>query len=62
MLGEPMKRAALFLACYLTVMAGIAGFLVYTHHQEQVYKLETDRAWKGAKLQLMANGVHCDGS
>ena len=47
----------LFLLC-----AAVYGYRAYTSHTDRVYELETDRAWKGAKLQLMANGVHCDGS
>ncbi len=54
-----MTRFCLFL---FLVCAGIYGYRVVTRHLDAQYELETDRAWKGAKLQLMANGVHCDGS
>ena len=57
-----MKRAVLFLFLYMTTMLGLAGYLVYTRQQDMVYRLETDRAYKAAKIQLDAQGIHCDGT
>jgi hypothetical protein len=57
-----MKRTFLFLVLYLSSLVGLAYYLALTRQSDRRFELETDRAWKGARLELCQQGIHCDGS
>ena len=57
-----MKTVMLATFLFLASMSTCAWYIAYEAHQDRAYQNETDRAFKGAELQLWANGVHCSGS